>query len=629
MADLPSLNLVRRLTDQHVLDALLASRQLTRAELAARTGISKPTISESVRRLTDAGLLVEAGAQVGSRGRAGTYYRIDPGLGVVLTASAGPDGVVVEVDELSRTPVARQSRPVPTPITEAQLGPILVAAIDAALTVGTPVLAATVSLAGPVDQDTGRLVALPDAPFVLGELDPRALLGDRLGPTLRIDNDVNWAALAEYRQGAATHLEHFAYCYLGPGLGAGLVQDGAVLHGARGLSGEISHVRTTGPGGRLDPTQVPSTLTIDDLQPHVLAKLKPVSGNHGNLVFAAAPTRESNGRLVIVVLTQRANAGLGYSVRYFFLAAAATLLLGLAVALVLGRKLTRRLRDASVATQRIAAGQLATRVPEPRPDAHDELAELARSINGMAEGLQRSKVLEQQFLLSVSHDLRTPLTSIRGYAEAITDGAADPAAAATVIKSESQRLERLVADLLDLAKVQSRSFSFQMVPVNLVEATAAVVSGFVPGAAEHGLSLRFAVAVDGAGGSPVGQAPSPARSATMVTADPDRLAQVTSNLIENAIKYARFEVTVQVAIDESGPVVIVDDDGPGIPAVDLPYVFERLYVASHRPVRTEISSGLGLAIVRELVEGMGGTVGAGIAGSGGARLWFRLPPAPA
>ncbi|MEO5724122.1 MAG: HAMP domain-containing sensor histidine kinase, partial [Ilumatobacteraceae bacterium] len=287
-------------------------------------------------------------------------------------------------------------------------------------------------------------------------------------------------------------------------------------------------VLTTGPGGRLDPTQVPSTLTIDDLQPDVLARLKPVSGNHGNLVFAAAPTRESNGRLVIVVLTQRANAGLGYSVRYFFLAAAATLLLGLAVALVLGRKLTRRLRDASVATQRIAAGQLATRVPEPRPDAHDELAELARSINGMAEGLQRSKVLEQQFLLSVSHDLRTPLTSIRGYAEAITDGAADPAAAATVIKSESQRLERLVADLLDLAKVQSRSYSFQMVPVNLVEATAAVVSGFVPGAAEHGLSLRFAVAVDGAGGSPVGQAPSPARSAAMVTADPDRLAQVTS-----------------------------------------------------------------------------------------------------
>ncbi|MGI8456937.1 MAG: ROK family protein [Propionibacteriaceae bacterium] len=250
MADLPSLDLVRRLTDQHVLDALLANRQLTRAELAARTGISKPTISESVRRLTGAGLLVEAGAQVGSRGRAGTYYRIDPGLGVVLTASAGPDGVVVEVDALSRTPVARQSRPVPTPITEAQLGPILVAAIDAALPIGTPVLAATVSLAGPVDQDTGRLVALPDSPFVLGELDPRALLGGRLGHTLRIDNDVNWAALAEHRHGAATHLEHFAYCYLGPGLGAGLVQGGAVLHGARGLSGEISHVRTTGPGGR-------------------------------------------------------------------------------------------------------------------------------------------------------------------------------------------------------------------------------------------------------------------------------------------------------------------------------------------------------------------------------------------
>jgi predicted NBD/HSP70 family sugar kinase/biotin operon repressor len=250
VTELPSLDLVRRLTDQHVLDQLLAGDQLTRAELAARTGISKPTISESVRRLSDAGLLVEAGAQVGGRGRAGTYVRIDPGLGVVLTSSAGPDGVVVEVADLRGTPVGRELRPVPSPTTAAELGPVLVAAVDAALPTGTPVLAATLSLAGPVDQDTGRLVALPDSPFVLGELDPRALLGDRLGAGLRVDNDVNWAALAEHREGAATDLDHFAYVYLGPGLGAGLVQDGTIVHGARGLAGEISHVRTTGPDGR-------------------------------------------------------------------------------------------------------------------------------------------------------------------------------------------------------------------------------------------------------------------------------------------------------------------------------------------------------------------------------------------
>ena len=97
-----------------------------------------------------------------------------------------------------------------------------------------------------------------------------------------------------------------------------------------------------------------------------------------------------------------------------------------------------------------------------RAAADDELVELSRHVNEMAETLERSRALEQQFLLSVSHDLRTPLTSIRGYAEAISDGAGDPRRAAAVITSEARRLERLVADLLDLAKLQASSFSLAL-----------------------------------------------------------------------------------------------------------------------------------------------------------------------
>ena len=311
---------------------------------------------------------------------------------------------------------------------------------------------------------------------------------------------------------------------------------------------------------------------------------------------------------MVVVLTRKANAALGASVRYFLVSAIVVLLLGLALAVVLGRRLTRRIRDASAATQRIAAGQLTTRVAAPRPDEHDEIAELARSINGMAEGLERSKVLEQQFLLSVSHDLRTPLTSIRGYAEAITDGAADPRAAAAVIRSESRRLERLVADLLDLAKLQARAFSLHPVPLDLAAAAVTATSGFSPDAAERNVALRTAHSA-------------PVR----VLADPDRLAQVAANLIENALKYARFEVQVSVHVDGAAGVFVVDDDGPGIAPADMPHVFERLYVARSQPLRRESSSGLGLAIVRELVEAMGGTVGVGVAPSSGARIWFQLP----
>jgi signal transduction histidine kinase len=367
-------------------------------------------------------------------------------------------------------------------------------------------------------------------------------------------------------------------------------------------------VLISGAGTTFDAADLPAGITLADIEPDRLVQLRLVSGIHGNLVFAAAPTRFENGRIVVVVLTRKANAALGASVRYFLVSAIVVLLLGLALAVVLGRRLTRRIRDASAATQRIAAGQLTTRVAVPRPDEHDEIAELARSINGMAAGLERSKVLEQQFLLSVSHDLRTPLTSIRGYAEAIIDGATDPTTAAAVIGSESRRLERLVADLLDLAKLQARAFSLHPVPLDLVAAAITATSGFAPDAAERNLVLR-----------------TPHSAPVRVLADPDRLAQVTANLIENALKYARFEVQVSVHIDGDNGVLVVDDDGPGIDPADIPHVFERLYVARSQPQRRESSSGLGLAIVRELVEAMGGTVGVGIAASGGARIWCRLP----
>jgi signal transduction histidine kinase len=110
----------------------------------------------------------------------------------------------------------------------------------------------------------------------------------------------------------------------------------------------------------------------------------------------------------------------------------------------------------------------------------------------------------------------------------------------------------------------------------------------------------------------------------VVEADPDRLAQVVGNLVENALKYARSRIGIDLAVDGTWARVTVSDDGPGIDPADRDHVFERLYVARHVPVRKESGSGLGLAIVRELVGAMGGTVGVGDAASGG-QLWFALP----
>src|SRR5207248_5606518 len=135
----------------------------------------------------------------------------------------------------------------------------------------------------------------------------------------------------------------------------------------------------------------------------------------------------------------------------------------------------------------------------------EELASLARSINTMAATLARSRGLERQFLMSVSHDLRTPLTSIRGFAEAIADGAAtDDRRAAEVITAESRRLERLVGDLLDLAKLDAKRFSLDLRPVDLADVVAATADGFRPAADGYGLALEVDTA------------------AATVRADPDR-----------------------------------------------------------------------------------------------------------
>ena len=361
---------------------------------------------------------------------------------------------------------------------------------------------------------------------------------------------------------------------------------------------------------------LPKGVTTAELRGADLLSGTVVSGRRGRVVYAAAPativvTRvgAANRPVTVAVVAVQKVVTDNRVLRWFALSAVVVVLLGAAVAVTLGRRLTRPVRDADAAARRIAAGELSTRLPEPPADQDDELADLVRSVNTMAEALERSKGLEQSFLLSVSHDLRTPLTSIRGYAEAITDGAtSDPKWAAGVILGESRRLERLVRDLLDLAKLQARSFSFQPSQRDLSALALQAVDGVAPDAAAAGVRLA---------------ASCPAPVAVVV--DPDRMAQVLANLVENAMKYATANVQVGTQAAAGVALAWVDDDGPGIAPADRPFVFERLYVSRREPRRAEVGSGLGLAIVHELVTAMGGTVTAESAPSGGARMVVRLP----
>jgi two-component system sensor histidine kinase BaeS len=378
----------------------------------------------------------------------------------------------------------------------------------------------------------------------------------------------------------------------------------AALRGALRLEGVgLLELR---PDGRL-AGRPPEGIELSDEEVAALAAGETVSGREGQLVYAA-DTIVRPGSTTVVVLSDEIGIAFGGSFVWFLLAGGAVLAVAVVAATRLSRTLTEPLRRAESASRRIAHGDLTARVPDPPAGADDEVADLSRSINAMAGALERSRGLDQQFLLAVSHDLRTPLTSIRGYAEALADGTtADAAQAGAVILSESRRLDRLVRDLLELARLDARSLSLELDDVELHELVAACIDGFGPEADAAGVTVELATV--------------PA----VVRADPDRLAQVVANLLENALKWARSTVRVTVAAEGGWATVSVDDDGAGIDPVDRMQVFERLYVARRDPERRESGSGLGLAIVRELVGAMGGAVGADEAPGGGARLWFRLP----
>ncbi|MEV4518438.1 ROK family transcriptional regulator [Dactylosporangium sp. NPDC049525] len=249
----PSLELLRSLSDEHVLRALMHAGRLTRAELAVHAGISKPTVSESMRRLTEAGLVVDTGERTTGRGRIGTYYGLAPSAGTALAVSIAPAGVVAERLDAHGTVLTRATRPLSGPAEPDLVAAALTAAVaDAASGGGVagPARVATVSAADPVDRATGRLVHLPDAPFLVGDLDPVELLAPHITGPVTVDNDVNWAARAERDHGAG---DDFTYVYLGEGLGCAVVSAGEVLRGHAGLAGEIAHLITTGPDGRAMP----------------------------------------------------------------------------------------------------------------------------------------------------------------------------------------------------------------------------------------------------------------------------------------------------------------------------------------------------------------------------------------
>lgn len=274
------------------------------------------------------------------------------------------------------------------------------------------------------------------------------------------------------------------------------------------------------------------------------------------------------------------------------------------LAYALSTHLTKPIRQLSDATRSVASGQT-VQVPV---NGTDELAQLATSFNQMSGQLTGARESERAFLLSVSHELKTPLTAIRGYGEALRDGAATSEEAGPIIEHESERLQRLVQDLLDLGRLGQREFAIQTESVDLAEVARTVEESLRPRAAEFGVALS----VDAPANAPA-------------FADRGRTIQVVSNLVENALRATQAGGSVTILA--AGPTIAVQDTGPGLTPDDQAHAFDRFFLYRRYGGDRPVGSGLGLAIVKELSAAMGGSVTVQSEPGSGATFTVRLPAA--
>ena len=287
--------------------------------------------------------------------------------------------------------------------------------------------------------------------------------------------------------------------------------------------------------------------------------------------------------------------------------------LALATALLIGQRVAQPIQAVSRAAQAVASGQLSARVGvRQRANSADETAQLALSFNRMAQSLEKNELERRQLIADIAHELRTPLAVMISRLEALEDGVfALDQSEVTRLQVQTRFLARLVEDLRVLSLAEAGRLSLEAHRVDLRLLTLEIASGFQARAAQIDKRIRVTT------------------QAAFVNADPDRLRQVLTNLLENALKYASSEVKVTLNLDSSGQArVVIADDGDGLPPADLPRVFDRFYRSDESRNRSSGGSGLGLSIVKALVELHRGHVSARNIEPRGAEFTVVLPLSP-
>ena len=297
--------------------------------------------------------------------------------------------------------------------------------------------------------------------------------------------------------------------------------------------------------------------------------------------------------------------------RIILLSALGAVVLALVVGALLARSLTHPIRDLTEATSAIANGKLGAQVAVR---SHDEMGQLASSFNRMSSDLARSTEMRRQMTADVAHDLRTPLSLLLGYTEALHDGKFRGSQQTyAVMHDAAQQLQHLVEDLNTLALADAGELKLMRQPV----APQALLERTVRAFAARAQAQQVALAVESGSDAP------------LVDVDPDRIFQVLANLVANALRYtpAGGKVSLSARPQDAGVAMCVQDTGSGIAPEHLPYVFDRFYRADQARHGQSGEAGLGLAIARSIVESHGGTISVQSTPGQGAAFTIWLPAA--
>lgn len=297
--------------------------------------------------------------------------------------------------------------------------------------------------------------------------------------------------------------------------------------------------------------------------------------------------------------------------RYLIWASIAAFVLALALSTAMMRRVLRPLTRMTDTAQRIAEGDYTGEVPVV---AHDEVGRLSEAFNRMSASLRHTEQLRKKMVIDVAHELRTPLTNVRGYLEALADNVVAPSRETFLsLQEETLRLSSLVEDIMRLARADAARTDIHSVEIEAGGAIAQMLRAYAPRLEARGITVHL----------------DKNESEVRLAADPEKFSQVVTNLLQNVLQYTPPGGTLTISVarmDEEVRFVFANTRGE-LADHDVPFIFERFYRGEKSRSREFGGAGIGLAIVKELVEAHGGRVGAELARDD-VRIWFSLPATP-